>query len=208
MSDYKVIIEQFNNLWKLRTIPLIRDYKCPTIGNDYIGELSGKFTYKNYYEVYNNCLKNQNYQILMQDESMISMYYSFDNKGEINRYNLSFIPSLNSEVTKYSCEIHNIIEDVENYLRIDFDGQGYKKILHEKQHLHLGLNVNSKSHNRNLIRLPIAEKFYPWDFIFLVLKLIYHMEESDEKCFKTYNQNHYEIINVEEQIFHLKFNRM
>ena len=99
MSDYKVIIEQFNNLWKLRTIPLIRDYKCPTIGNDYIGELSGKFTYKNYYEVYNNCLKNQNYQILMQDESMISMYYSFDNKGEINRYNLSFIPSLNSEVT-------------------------------------------------------------------------------------------------------------
>ncbi len=207
MSDYTVVIGQLKDLWKLWNIPLILSINSPTIGNDYIGELSGKFTYKNYYELYNSCLKSKNYQVLMQDESMISMYYVFNNNGEIIRYNLSFIPSLNSEIDENNCEIHNIIEDVGNYIRIDFDMQGYEKIFHEKQHLHLGLNSKSQSNIKNVVRLPVAEKLYPWDFIYLILKLIYHLEDNYDQYFSKHKQKCHNIISVEEQIFHINFKR-
>ncbi|MSB17828.1 DUF2290 domain-containing protein [Finegoldia magna] len=207
MSDYNIVIGQFKELWRLSSIPLILSHNTPKIRNDYIGELSGKFTYKNYYELYNRCLSSRNYQILIQDESMISMYYAFSSDGEISRYNLSFIPSLNNEIDENNCDINSIIEDVENYMRIDFDIQGYEKIFHEKQHLHLGLNNKSQSNEKNVVRLPVAEKLYPWDFIFLILKLIYHLEDGYDKYFNKHKQEYYNIINVEDQIFHIKFKR-
>ena len=207
MNDFKVVMNQMNNLWKLTRIPLILNSNIPKTSKNYIGQVTGKFTYENYYTLYNECISNKNYQILMQDESVISMYYLFDSEGKIKGYNLSFIPSLNSEITKYDCNISNIFSDVENYLRIDFDMQGYKKILHEKQHLHIGINVKSKKHDRNIIRFPIAEKIYPWDFIWLVLKLIYHMEDSYDKSFGENKGKNDNLINVEEQILHLKFRK-
>lgn len=207
MNDFNVVMNQMKDLWRLDRIPLILQLNTPKISNNYIGEVTGKFTYENYYSLYKECISKKNYQILMQDESVISMYYLFDSAGEIKGYNLSFIPSLNGEITEYDCNISNIFGDVENYLRIDFDIQGYKKIVHEKQHLHIGINVKSKKHDRNIIRFPIAEKIYPWDFIWLVLKLIYHMEDSYDKNFKKNKGKNDSLINVEDQILHLKFGK-
>ena len=53
----------------------------------------------------------------------------------------------------------------------------------------------------------MAEKLYPWDFIFLILKLIYHLEDGYDKYFNKHKQEYYNIINVEDQIFHIKFKR-
>lgn len=207
MSDLTIVREQFNKIWELESIPFILKTEHPSIKKNSIGKTSGKFTYSNYYERYKECIDDNNYQLMMQDESIITMFYSFNDNESISKYNLSFIPSLNCEIDENNCEINNIIGDVENYVRIDLDEKGYEKIVHEKQHLHLGLNFNTKNNERHKIRLPIGEKLYPFDFIYLILKFVYNMSEKYSKYFDSVcKDERCKVININEQLFHIKYN--
>lgn len=205
MSDYRIIIQQMKDLWKIKNIFPIRDIEVAKIYENSIGETTGKFTYENYYDRYNECLTNKSYQIIFQDESIISMYYSFNEDKSLYKYNLSFIPSLSVEIDEDNCDINNIIMDVQDYIRIDYDECGYKKILHEYQHLHYGLYKSGKEDDRKSIRIPIAEKLYPMDFIYLILILIYHIDADSLQILKKYFKESAKLIDIEEQIFHIKY---
>lgn len=78
MTDQEIIRNFFNSkLWELNQIPIILGVKVPRYSINSIGSTTGKFTSENYAEMYNLVLKDENYQIAFQDESLISMYYKF-----------------------------------------------------------------------------------------------------------------------------------
>lgn len=205
-SDFKNIKTFFtNNFWKIGKIPLILEYHIPKIvDNKTIGTRTGKFTQNNYIEQYNEVLQNKNFQIIFQDESLISMYYLFRENGDIEQYHLSFIPSPHNEVEKDDKWDNSMIE----YIRIDYDMTGYNPIIHEKQHIHLGVSFPNDDPEkiRNLMRIPISEKIYPWDFIYLISKLVYHLGNEYDEVFRKFIRNRANLINVDEQFFHICFN--
>lgn len=211
MSDQEIIREFFiNKLWEIQSIPLILECKQPKFGKDYIGEVTGKFTKNNYPEMYIDTLDNSRYQISFQDESFISLYYKFSKDGEIERYNLSFIPSIDMDATLDTDNSGtNFDFGMLDYMRLDYDPQGFQKVLHELQHLHIGLSYHDekdKEDLRNEFRIPVAEKLYPWDFIYLISKFIYHLDEKYDNIFKKFVVSRCQLIEIEEQNLHINFN--
>ena len=200
MTDQEIIRNFVNSkLWELNQIPIILGVKVPRYSINSIGSTTGKFTSENYAEMYNLVLKDENYQIAFQDESLISMYYKFSDSGDIERYNLSFIPVVNDETAELS---------MLDYIRIDFDPQGFKKILHERQHIHIGISFHDEKNTEELrkeLRIPVVEKIYPWDFIYLISRFVYHIDTQYDRIFKKFIVERCQMIKVEEQLLHLSF---
>ncbi len=209
MSDRECIRNFFiNDFWKLQDIPQIQYFKKPKIDESSIGVPTGKFTYFNYTDKYFSVISEKNYQISFLDESLISMYYKFYETGEIEKYNLSFVPSIDIEIIENDYRSEEVFDsNMMDYLRIDYDKQGYKEVVHELQHLHIGLTCHGKKKedNRNELRIPVVDKIYPWDFIYLIAKYIYNIDDEYDKIFNSFNSDRGGLINIEKQIFYIRF---
>lgn len=203
MTEYEVVRKQFTEFQSYSyQIPSIKNYIYPKVTSNEVGEKTSKFTMKNYVDRYSEILKDEQYQIIFNDESLISFFYKFNNQGEIIQHNLSFIPSLDNDIVLEEYDLYDVhanrllMNSFTDYFRIDLDKTGYKEITHCESHAHIGLKErrkgigseiedidemyykNDKIDYRNEIRFPVKHVIYPYDFIYIICKYVYH--DSDK----------------------------
>jgi hypothetical protein len=212
MSERDTIIQQFVKFCMLHTeIPEINDYIYPSESCKAIGDRTGKFTISNYIGRYNETLENNNYQILFYDESLISFFYEFDEIGNVSRCSLSFIPSVDVDIDLSDYKMDEVVKDLlletyGDYLRIDFDETGYRKAIHTRNHMHRGIGYRSKDCARKEIRFPFLHLLYPLDFIDIICRYVYHVDESVLEKLTFSDRKRIILESDEQQLLALSFN--
>lgn len=221
-TDFQIVCEEFSSLYKLKTnVPMVYNVSKPKFisrnGKRIIGQKTPKFTYENYQNSFKEC-EDDNWQIRLLDDSLLSFFYEFNGEGKIIQYSLSFIPSFN-EGDLIGCVDRADILEVLNmcftdYIRIDYSEVGYKRAIHEVQHLHKGLVERNKPKSlsgkdveegddvnlRNEFRIPVNNLLFPLDFVRFIIKYIYQNEES-LKHISLRNDDRRELIKISEQDF-------
>jgi hypothetical protein len=180
------------------------------------GKKTSKFTKKNYIDSYKNTIiENKNYQLIFRDESVISFFYEFDNNNQIVSYSLSYIPGIHEEIAIEEYDYNDVKELLESsykdYIRIDLEEKGYKEILHTKNHFHYRISEDDENTPRKDIRMPLSQILYPLDFIYIICKYIYHIEEKKlekvTELIKKYNIQRRETLSqLEKTKLFMKFN--
>lgn len=183
ISQHEIVTNQILNLYLIQErIPIINDVKVFKLGDKEIGERTGKFTQITYPDLYKELLLTQKYHLLINDESIISFYYLFDEDKKIKKHNLSFIPSLDMDI--YLADEHSIndriliLQNTNNYLRIDYDSTGKQDIVHTDVHMHFGIFHTEYEKQYSELRIPLEGVIYPYEFIYIILKYIYEVEDS------------------------------
>lgn len=118
---------------------------------------------KNYREAIDDLLKKKNYYIVFNDISLLHLEYEFDKENNVCYSCLSYLPFIDNELHEN--------EQFSKYIRIDYAPNDHKEIVHTKCHLHIGIDKNS-------FRIPVQTIIYPKEFIYFILKYIYH-EDSE-----------------------------
>lgn len=184
MNELEIITKQFIELSSFYSdIPEINGYNYPVVRKRTIGSKTSKFTVNNYVDRYGEIITSNNFQLIFYDESVISFFYEFDDNGEISKYNLSFIPSIDNDIDISDYILNEEVKDLllesyADYIRIDFDDLGYEKVIHTRHHMHRGINKHGKDCVRNEIRFPISHVLYPFDFIYIICRYVYHVNEE------------------------------
>ena len=164
-QEKTIIASDINWLYaNYNRIDMIMDVK-PPLGNG--GTLGYKVPHvkkNNYNSVYNNLIEEEKYTVCFIDMSIACMYYIFDNAGKIVGHNLMYMPAPNDE---------NCGDDFDTicakYIRIDYEQEGYHEIYHTQVHLHSGLYKTN-------FRIPLAHYCTPKEFIYFIIKYIYHSD--------------------------------
>lgn len=193
-TDYHVIINELKNLYKIQEkIAIINDSRIKKMNDFQIGERTSKFTLQNYIEVYRDMFLQKKYHLILYDDSIIDFYYEFDDQGKIIRHSLSFIPGIDYETQEYgkltSEEYLMVHEIAKYYTRIDYDLTGKKPILHTDVHLHIGLHDRNDDDVIKELRIPLESILYPYEFLYIIFKYYYHVEDSDLECLSGSNYN-------------------
>lgn len=182
-TEYEIVKKQMQHLYIVQErIPIINDVRITKIRSDEIGERTNKFTHSNYHEVYKTMLEEEEFNILINDESMISLYYMFNEDGKIKQHNLSYIPSIDMEI--YLCEnisLENqiiISRNANNYIRIDYDKTGKKEIVHTDIHLHFGIYAKEENLANYEFRIPMEGILFPYEFIYIIFKYLYGLDDE------------------------------
>lgn len=185
-NEYDVVRDQFFGLQQLDKdidiINIINNYNA-TLG--YIGTNTDHFKYSNYKELFDKTLREESFTISLLDDSMIALYYEFDGMGKIMKHNLSFIPNYRMDLFRdndreFVDDELDISDEIlsrrlSNYLRVDYDGKGYAEYYHSIVHMHIGVFSDS-------IRMPFQTIVYPFEFLYLIFKYVYHLEDDCLKC--------------------------
>ena len=154
ISEKETVIKQIrsivNNYYKDK---IINFCNILTEHNNKIGY--SKFINSNEYEnVFQKIVDNNEFFLMLKDQSLISIAYIFDVSGTIVKHTLSYLPSSNKRP----------------YIRIDYSFETPLKN-HPATHLHISLEEDS-------CRIPVKSVLMPNDFIFFILKFFY-FDESD-----------------------------
>lgn len=194
-TDYQIIIEEIRDLYKVQeNIVIINDSKIRKLEQFRVGERTPKFTVQNYIENYRNMLLEKKYYIALYDDSLIDFYYEFDDYGKIIRHSLSFIPGIDYETQEYgklTYEEYLMVHEISKYyMRVDYDLTGKQPILHTDVHLHIGLHDRNDEDIKEL-RIPLESIMYPNEFLYIIFKYYYHVEDRDLECLfgSTYNKS-------------------
>lgn len=216
LSQYEIVCNQVKNLYLAQlNISIINAVSIPNIASKEIGKRTETFSHLKYPELYIKMLENSEYNILLNDESIISFFYTFNEDGTIKHHNLSFIPSLDIEICREDSKILEnqviISKQLNNYLRMDYHLEGKKEIIHTDSHLHFGLYPSEEELNNSELRIPMEGVIFPYEFMYIVLKYLYLVNNKDlefllennyektpllEECEKdklllTFNRNNY-----------------
>jgi hypothetical protein len=127
-------------------------------------------------------LDEKKYNILINDESMISFYYQFEEDGRIKHHNLSYLPSIDSDIyfeENITLENQLLISKIlNNYIRIDYDKTGKKEIVHTDVHMHFGIYPKEVSLANNEFRIPMEGILFPYEFIYIICKYFYEVADD------------------------------
>lgn len=178
-KERELVREQFINLYFIQqnigTISVIN-------GNFHereraIGIKSEKITPERYVESFNKMESEETYTLTLIDDSLICLYYEFDETGVITKHELSFLPSykVEDESDEYNDDVSpfELFKRIRNYVRVDFDDVGYKEYTHSLIHAHFGCGKG------NSIRIPVEHVVLPYEFLFFVLKYIYRIDDDE-----------------------------
>lgn len=133
------------------------------IKNNNIGIHLPHIKRRNYRDSIDDLLKTKNYYVVFNDISLLHLEYVFDKDNNVCYSCLSYLPFVDNELHEN--------EQLSKYIRIDYAPNDYKEIIHTKCHLHIGIDKNE-------FRIPVQTIIYPKEFIYFVLKYIYH-EDSE-----------------------------
>lgn len=173
-----VVREQF-----LRLSSLQRRIKEINVVNEFherryeIGEESQRIRLNSYAEIFDHMIYNNEYTILLNDDSMIIMQYQFDESEKIIGHSLSFLPNFRRNLFD-DCDQEEEIKESQlfsrlgNYIRIDFDEQGQEEYYHSLIHMHIGTAKDN-------LRIPVEHFVLPFEFLFFVLKYIYRLPDEE-----------------------------
>lgn len=142
------------------------DVKNPIVESSIIGKNVGHFKPSNYTELYNKTYESEDYSICLLDGGLICFYYIFNSGGKIVGHNIMYIPS---PIDETGCSGEEIA--FAKYLRVDFDQKGYESIIHTQVHLHISIYKTE-------MRIPIAHYLSPKEFLYIVLKYLYHSQDA------------------------------
>lgn len=177
-TQKEIVREQFlqlNNLQrKIKEINMVNDFHESGFE---IGEKSQRIRINSYAETFDDIMYNNEYTILLNDDSMIIMLYRFDESQKITGHSLSFLPNFRRNLFDEGDQSEEIKESqlflrLGNYIRIDYDEQGREEYYHSLIHMHIGTA-------KDTLRIPIEHFVLPFEFLFLVLKYVYRL--SDEQ---------------------------
>lgn len=182
-SEYQIVKSQIEHLYVIQeNIPIINAVNCWNVKGRQIGERTNKLTLENYHEVYKKMLEENEFHLLMNDESIISFYYLFDENGKIYQHSLSYIPSLDIEIyasDTLSLENHiSISRTANNYIRIDYDKIGKKNIVHTDVHMHFGVFHKQDHMSFSELRIPMEGILFPYEFIYVITKYLYDVDDE------------------------------
>lgn len=202
MNEKFIVVQQIDNLSRFffnydNTISHTNNINCK---NNKVGNLI-KFNYLNYVSTYLELVNSKKYHIVLNDVSLICLYYQFDDNNKIIKHCLYYIPSPSENIElAFQSKIYNsmneldsniileLCELLEKYIRIDYDLEGKKEFIHTNVHLHYGLTNNK-------MRIPIYSKIYPEEFVYFILKYVY---ESDDTRLEKLNLKENKIIELSE----------
>lgn len=183
MSEKEKIISQTVNPYS--TLSRYSDIKkLNSIGvdkNRRMGKKIPKISPENYSLIYSRIINESDYFIMFNDESVVTIYYEFDENDNITKHHLSFLPSVNEEIdlsqSLNTDELYLVLKDCSYYFRADYEPELFQEVVHSNSHFHFGLHTQNE--NRKEFRLPIKTKIYPFDFVYIILKHIYEADDSE-----------------------------
>lgn len=176
-TQKEIVREQFlqlNNLQrKIKEINMVNDFHERMYE---IGEESQRIRINSYAETFDDIMYNNEYTILLNDDSMIIMLYHFDESQKITGHSLSFLPNFRRNLFDEDDQNEEIKESqlflrLGNYIRIDYDEQGQEEYYHSLIHMHIGTA-------KDTLRIPIEHFVLPFEFLFFVLKYVYRLPDE------------------------------
>ena len=180
-TERYLVREQFMNLYLVQQVI----GSINIVNNNYherelsIGTKSEKITPERYITSFKQMEIEQTYTLTLIDDSMICLYYEFNDNEQIIKHELSFLPSYRIEdgSGEYYDDVSpfELFKRIRNYVRVDFDEVGYKEYIHSLIHAHFGAEKN------NEIRVPVEHVVLPYEFLFFVLKYIYGVDDDELK---------------------------
>ena len=99
------------------------------IHNNRIGNSTNHIKRRNYDEVFNKILDNDEYFIIFTDFSILHFDYMFNDENQIIFSRLTYLPYVDNEAVK------NV--QYSKYIRIDYEPDDHKENVHTKCHLHI-----------------------------------------------------------------------
>lgn len=133
-------------------------------------------------EAFDKMMYNCQYTILLEDDSMVFLFYEFNDNNNVTSHILSYLPSFRNDSEngkEYTDENNeeeiNFIQlhrRISNFVRVDFEEVGRKEYYHSLIHMHIGTE-------RNALRIPIEHFVMPFEFLFFVLKYVYHLPDEE-----------------------------
>ncbi len=128
---------------------------------------------RNYFDVFNKIIDNDEYFLLFADFSILHFDYMFNDNNQVIFSRLTYFPYVENELAK------NI--QYSKYIRIDYEPDDHKEIIHTKCHLHIGIDKNN-------FRIPVSTIIYPIEFIYFILKYIYHEDSKFIELITLHNE--------------------
>lgn len=181
LTDFDVIQQQFLEFQALDNdigiVNIVNKYHC---SKNEIGETTDHIKYDSYQEIFDKLLRDDKYTILLIDDSIITMQYIFDDNGKLLQHTLSFLPNYRQNILEDEEEMQEDADispkefsrRLSNYIRIDYGELGRQDYYHALVHLHIGVFKES-------VRMPLQCFLYPKEFLFLIFKYIYHLEDDE-----------------------------
>lgn len=176
-TQKEIVREQFlqlNNLQRIiKEINVVNDFHERRFE---IGEQSQRIRINSYAETFDSIMYNNEYTILLNDDSMIIMQYRFDESQKIIGHTLSFLPNFRRNLFDEDVQSEEIKESqlflrLGNYIRIDYDEQGQEEYYHSLIHMHIGTA-------KDTLRIPVEHFVLPFEFLFFVLKYVYRLPDE------------------------------
>lgn len=182
-SEKEIVREQFCELAVLQQkIHIINDVNDYYETKNIIGNKADKIRFHSYMEAFDEMMYNVQYTILLEDDSMIFLFYEFDDNNNVIGHILSYLPSFrnDSENGKEYTDENNEEETnfiqlhrrISNFVRVDFEDIGRREYYHSLVHMHIGTE-------RNALRIPIEHFVMPFEFLFFILKYVYHLPDEE-----------------------------
>lgn len=173
----------YENFFRLS---LVRDINIKTSDYSFGYNLRIKDEEDIYKTVYDSAINNKTYTILLQDESMLSLFYVFGSENQLIEFSLSFIPNpyIDDDTDIYSrYKNYNFKDIIAQYLRFDMSYEGVIPFMHPITHFHACLNKNG-------FRFPLKNIIYPKTFLWIIAKYLYNIElysinEDEQTTFLT-----------------------
>ena len=183
LSEKEIVREQF---WALpvlqQKIHIINDVNDYHETKNIIGNKADKIRFHSYMEAFDKMMYNCQYTILLEDDSMVFLFYEFNDNNNVTSHILSYLPSFRNDSEngkEYTDENNeeeiNFIQlhrRISNFVRVDFEEVGRKEYYHSLIHMHIGTE-------RNALRIPIEHFVMPFEFLFFVLKYVYHLPDEE-----------------------------
>lgn len=195
MNEGQFLISIKNSIVFLKKINLFKDTGKKPIGQ-YSNEIKKVSKSNKHYEIYKCAIKNFDYELLLNDDSIFQFSFTEDeirfafiqnpqyfvSKIDYITYILS-TEELN-EVENLDSYLDMINEDeyeqflneqelnsLSNFIRYDASLLGYSPLIHSFSHLHIGLNSN--------LRIPISIILTPLTFVKFCVKNTYNKNWKD-----------------------------
>lgn len=157
------------NKGKSKNIDIINS---PILRDARIGNSISHVKRSNYLEAFDKIVNNNQYFVMFNDSSILHLDYLFDESKKVIFSRLTYLPYIENEIEE------NV--QYSKYIRIDYEPDDHVEIIHTKCHMHIGIDKNN-------FRIPVATLFFPLEFIYFILKYIYHEDSEFLRLIKLEN---------------------
>ena len=185
LSERDTIRNQFNQLsnlqQKIQIINVVND--CHE-AKSFIGDKADKIRFHSYMNSFNEMMYKNQYTISLKDDSMIFLHYEFDDDNNVVGHSLTYLPNFRDDRENIEEKVYGEEDDdeeinyiqlhrrISNFVRVDFEKVGREEYYHSIIHMHIGTE-------RNALRIPIEHYVMPFEFMFFVLKYVYHLSDRE-----------------------------